>query len=66
MSEKVNKLFLAIDTFMQEMHLKQPGFTYNVSEPFTKEQLLVNYYLIKQLILLKILNMIDVSKILLQ
>ena len=66
MSEKVNKLFLAIDTFMQEMHLKQPGFTNNVSEPFTKEQLLVNYYLIKQLILLKILNMIDVSKILLQ
>ena len=31
-----NKLLLAWDKFMPGMHLIQPGFTYNVLGPFTK------------------------------
>ena len=32
----VNKLLFAGDKFMPEMHLRQPGFTYNACGPFTK------------------------------
>ena len=44
MNEIVNKLLLAGDRFMPEMHLKQPaalgktGFTYSACGPFTKNQ----------------------------
>ena len=38
MNEIVNKLLLAGDKFMPEMHLKQPGFTYSASGPFTKNK----------------------------
>ena len=31
MNETVNTLLLAGDTFMPEIHLKQPGFTYSAS-----------------------------------
>ena len=31
----VNKLLLARDKFMPEMHLRQPGFTYSACKPFT-------------------------------
>ena len=31
MNEIVNKLSLAEDKFMPEMHLRQPGFTYNLT-----------------------------------
>ena len=33
-----NKLFLAGDKFMPEMHLRQPVFTYSVCRPFTKNK----------------------------
>ena len=36
MNEIVNTFLLAGDTFMPEMHLKQPGFTYSVCGTFTK------------------------------
>ena len=36
MDEIINKLLLAGDKFMPEMHLKQPGFTYSACGPFTK------------------------------
>ena len=36
MNEIVNKLLLAGDKFMPEMHLKQPRFTYSACGPFTK------------------------------
>ena len=36
MNEIVNKFLLAGDTFVLEMHLKQPGFTYGACGPFTK------------------------------
>ena len=36
MNEIVNKFLLAGDTFMPEMHLKQPGFTYSACGPFMK------------------------------
>ena len=36
MNEIVNRLLLAGDKFMPEMHLKQPGFTYSACGPFTK------------------------------
>ena len=35
MNEIVNKFLLVVDKFMPEMHLKQPGFTYNACGPFT-------------------------------
>ena len=34
----MKKFLLAGDTFMQEMHLKQPGFTYSASGPITKNK----------------------------
>ena len=36
MNESVNRFLLAGETFMPEMHLKQPGFTYSACGPFTK------------------------------
>ena len=36
MNEIVNKILLAGDTFMPEMHLKQCGFTYNACGQSTK------------------------------
>ena len=38
MNKIVNKFLLAGDTFMPEMHLKQPGFTYSACGPFTKNK----------------------------
>ena len=38
MNEIVKKFLLAGDKFMPEMHLKQPGFTYSVCEPFTENK----------------------------
>ena len=38
MNEIVNKFLLAGDTFLPEMHLKQPGFTYSACGPFTKNK----------------------------
>ena len=38
MKEIVNKFLLAGDTFMPEIHLKQPGFTYRACRPFTKNK----------------------------
>ena len=38
MNEIVNKLLLAANTFMPEMHWKQPRFTYSACGPFTKDK----------------------------
>ena len=38
MNEIIDKFLLAGDKFMPEMHLKQPGFTYSASGPFTKNK----------------------------
>ena len=38
MNKIVNKFLLVGDTFMPEMHLKQPGFTYSACGPFTKNK----------------------------
>ena len=38
MNEIVNKFLLAGDKFMPEMHLKQLGFSYSASGPFTKNK----------------------------
>ena len=38
MNEIVNKLLLAGDKFMPEMHLKQPGFTYCTCGSFIKNK----------------------------
>ena len=38
MNEIVNKFLSAGDKFMPEMHLKQSGFTYSPSGPFTKSK----------------------------
>ena len=37
-NEIINKFLLAGHKFMPEMHLKQPGFTYNACGPFTKNK----------------------------
>ena len=38
MYEIIKKFLLVGDKFMQEMHLKQPGFTYSPCGPFTKNK----------------------------
>ena len=38
MNEIVNKFLLAGDKSMPKMHLRQPGFTYSASGPFTKNK----------------------------
>ena len=38
MNEIVNKLLLARDKFIPEMHLKQPEFDYSACGPFTKSK----------------------------
>ena len=102
MNVTVNKLSLAGDTFMPEIHLRQQGFTYSACGPFSKnterikkvkeigdwiyiyqneldkacfqhdvaygyfkilieEQLLIKYYMIQHLVLLKIQNVMDIN-----
>ena len=36
MNKLINKFLLTCDKFMPELHLKQPGFTFSASGPFTK------------------------------
>ena len=36
MNKIINKFLLTGDKLMAELHLKQPGFTYNSCGPFTK------------------------------
>ena len=38
MNDIINKLLLAGDNFMPEMHLKQRHFTYSACGPFTKNK----------------------------
>ena len=38
MNEIVNKFLLEVDKVMPKMHLRPPGFTYNVCVPFTKNK----------------------------
>ena len=38
MNDIINKLLLAEDKFMPEIHLRQPGFTYSSCGPFTKSK----------------------------
>ena len=38
MNEIINSFLLAGDTFIPEMHLKQPGFNYSACGPFTKNK----------------------------
>ena len=38
MNKIVNKFLLAGDKFKPETHLKEPGFTYSASGPFTKNK----------------------------
>ena len=38
MNEIVNRFLLVEDKFLPEMHLEQPGFTYSVYCPFTKNK----------------------------
>ena len=38
MNETVNKLLLSEESFLSEMHLKQPAFIYSACGPFTKNK----------------------------
>ena len=38
MNNTINKLLLAGDKFMAEIHLRQPKFTYSACGPFTKHE----------------------------
>ena len=38
MNDIINKLLLAGDKFMPEMHLRPPGFTYSACRPFTENK----------------------------
>ena len=45
MNEIVNNFLLVGDKFMSEMHLKQPGFTYCTSGPFTKNKKIIQKFM---------------------
>ena len=45
MNKIINKILLAGDKFMPEMHLRQPGFTYSVCGPFTKHKERINKFI---------------------
>ena len=45
MNQIVNKLLLEGDEFMLKMHLRQPGFTYSASGPFTKNKQRIQKYI---------------------
>ena len=38
MNQIINTFLLAGDKFMPEVHLRQPGFTYSASSPFTNHK----------------------------
>ena len=44
MKEMVYKSLLAAEKFMPEMHLKQPGFTYNACGQFTKNKKIIQNF----------------------
>ena len=54
MNEMVNKLLLAGDKFMPEMHLKQPGFTYSACGPFAKNKKSIQKFKVTGLYLSKL------------
>ena len=45
MNEIGNNFLLAGDKFMQEVHLKQPGFTYSACDPFTKNKKIIEKFM---------------------
>ena len=45
MNEILNKFLLAGDTFMPELHLKQPRFTYNACVLFTRKKERIEHFL---------------------
>ena len=44
MNAVTNKFLLAGVKYMQEMHLKQPGFTYSLCGPFTKNKEIIKKF----------------------
>ena len=38
MNDIINKFLLTGGTYMPEMHLRQPGYTYSTCGPFTKSK----------------------------
>ena len=44
MNDIINKFLITGDTFMPEMHLKQPAFTYSASGPFTMNKEQINFF----------------------
>ena len=45
MNNIVDKFLKIGDSFMQEMHLKQPGFTYSACGPFTRSKQRIQKFL---------------------
>ena len=45
MNAIINRFLLTGDKFMPEMHLRQPGFTYSASGPFTKHKERINKFM---------------------
>ena len=44
MNDIINKFLLAGDKFMYEMHLRQPQFTCNVCQTFTKNKEIIQKF----------------------
>ena len=44
MNKIINKFLLAGDTFIPEMHLRQPGFTYSACGTFTKNKEIIQKF----------------------
>ena len=61
MNEIVNKLLLAGDKFMPEMHLKQPGSTYSACGPFTRKKERIEKFIYKLQILFTEMGLIKLA-----
>ena len=44
MNNVINKFLLAGDTFMPEMHLRQPRFVYSACGPFTRHKEIIKEF----------------------
>ena len=46
-NEIINRFLLAVDKFMPEMHLRQPGFTYSAYGSFSKNKEQIEKFKVK-------------------
>ena len=64
MNEITNKFLLSGDKFIEEIHLKQPGFTYIACRPFNRKKQIITKSLKKQEIQYRFLKINQIKLVL--